>query len=141
MLDVSSTNAATGDCTGTSGQTYAGTVAVTEVWSQLITAGPRVRSFVVRLEGQTETGALDLSLVSPSGHHYASYADPAGFDPAGVTFRLSEPERGSWRVLVRGMKGSGERVEFRVIAEMAEQDPTQRGIPAARISAGGLTLR
>jgi hypothetical protein len=142
MLEVSSTNAATGDCANnTSGQTYAGSVAVTEVWSQLITAGPRVRSFMVRLEGQTETRALDLSLVSPSGHHYASYADPEGFDPAGVTFRLSEPERGSWRVLVRGMNGSGERVEFRVTAEMIEQDPAKKGIPAARNSAGGLTLR
>ncbi|MEP7361877.1 MAG: M23 family metallopeptidase [Acidobacteriota bacterium] len=140
-FDVSSTNAATGDCNSTAGQTYRGSVAVTEVWSQLITAGPRVRSFVVRLEGQTETGALDLSLVSPSGHYYASYADPEGFDPPGVTFRLSEPERGSWRVLVRGMKGSGERVEFRVIAEMAEQVPAKGGIPAARNSAAGQILR
>ncbi|MEP7366027.1 MAG: M23 family metallopeptidase [Acidobacteriota bacterium] len=119
-FDVSSTNAATGGCDSTAGQTYGGSVAVTEVWSQLVTAGPRARTIVVRLEGQTETGALDLSLVSPSGHYYASYADPEGFDPSGVIFRLSEPERGSWRVLVRGMKGSGERVEFRVIAEIAE---------------------
>ena len=141
MLDVSSTNGATGDCTRTSGQTYAGSVAVTEVWSQLITAGPRARSFVVRLEGQTETRALDLSLVSPSGHHYASYADPDGFDPEGVTFRLSQPERGSWRVLVRGINGGGERVEFRVIAEMTEHDPAKSGIPAARNSVGGLMLR
>jgi hypothetical protein len=122
QFEVSSTNTATGGCDSAVSQGYGGSVAVTEVWSQLVIAGPRARSLAVRLEGQSEAGALDLSLVSPSGHYYARYADPAGFDPSGVAFRLSEPEQGSWRVLVRGMKGSGERVEFRVLVDMSGQD-------------------
>ncbi len=139
-FEVSSTNGAAGTCDNIGGQTYGGSVAVTEVWSQLVTVDARARTIVVRLEGQSELGDLDLSLVSPSGHHYARYADPVGFDPSGAAFRLPEPEGGYWRVLVRGMKGSGERVEFRVIVEMAEQEPARRGSPAARNSARGLAL-
>ena len=71
-----------------------------------------------------------LSLVSPSGRHYAAYAEAVGFDGSGARFRAADPEPGSWRVMVRGMRGGGERVEFRVTAEVAAPPGKQKGRPA-----------
>jgi hypothetical protein len=59
---------------------------------------------------------LDLSLISPDGRQHALYADPTGFGSVGREFRLRNPAPGPWLVCIRGMKGGGERVTFRVVA-------------------------
>jgi hypothetical protein len=121
---VRSTNAVVGDCDRVSdGETYSGSVAVTEVWSGLVTVAKGTRSLDVLLEGGTREDALDLSVMSPGGRHYARYADSIGFTDEGSRFRISEPEPGQWRLLVRGMRGTGEPLEFRVRADR-EVTPT-----------------
>ena len=125
---MSSTNRVAGDCdTATNGESFTGSVAVTEVWSQFVAVAKGTRALEVRLEGGTRDASLDLSLVSPSGRHYATYADASGFDSGGAGFRAADPEPGSWRVLVRGMRGGGERVEVRVTAEVAAPPGKQKG--------------
>jgi murein DD-endopeptidase MepM/ murein hydrolase activator NlpD len=88
---------------------FSGTVSVAQWWHQLIEVSGRSKVLEVTLSWAGAPGDLDLHLMSPSGRHYASYADTTGYsgDTNPNAFRVPNPEVGLWRISVEGMRGSG----------------------------------
>ena len=95
--------------------TWSGRVAVADWWHQPMLVARGLRSLSVELgwDGVAERG-FDLYLVSPSGRQYNPHADRTGY-AAGASqerFTIANPEAGTWRISVQGVKGSGEAMEF-----------------------------
>lgn len=88
---------------------FSGTVSVAQWWSEVIAVSGRSKTLEVTLSWAGAPGDLDLHLMSPSGRHYAAYADTTGYsgDTNPKTFRVPNPEPGLWRISVEGMRGSG----------------------------------
>jgi murein DD-endopeptidase MepM/ murein hydrolase activator NlpD len=88
---------------------FSGTVSVAQWWSEVIAVPGRSKVLEVTLSWAGAPGDLDLHLMSPSGRHYAAYADTTGYsgDTNPKTFRVPNPETGLWRISVEGMRGSG----------------------------------
>jgi murein DD-endopeptidase MepM/ murein hydrolase activator NlpD len=88
---------------------FSGTVSVAQWWSEVIAVPGRSKVLEVTLSWAGSPGDLDLHLMSPSGRHYAAYADSTGYsgDTNPKTFRVPNPEAGLWRISVEGMRGSG----------------------------------
>jgi murein DD-endopeptidase MepM/ murein hydrolase activator NlpD len=91
----------------TSGQ-FSGSVSVEQWWSEVIAVSRNSKVLEVTLSWAGAPADLDLHLMSPSGRHYAAYADATGYsgETNPKSFRLSNPEVGLWRVSVEGMRGS-----------------------------------
>jgi uncharacterized protein YfaP (DUF2135 family) len=88
---------------------FSGTVSVAQWWSDFVTVSRASKVLEVTLSWAGAPGDLDLHLMSPSGRHYASYADTTGYsgDTNPKIFRVPNPEVGLWRISVEGMRGSG----------------------------------
>jgi hypothetical protein len=88
---------------------FSGAVSVEQWWSDVIAVarGSKVLEVILSWNGTPQD--LDLHLMSPSGRHYAAYADTTGYsgDTNPKTFRVPNPETGLWRVSVEGMRGPG----------------------------------
>jgi uncharacterized protein YfaP (DUF2135 family) len=82
---------------------------VAQWWSDFVMVGRGSKVLEVTLSWAGAPGDLDLHLMSPSGRHYAAYADTTGYsgDTNPKTFRVPNPEAGLWRISVEGMRGSG----------------------------------
>jgi murein DD-endopeptidase MepM/ murein hydrolase activator NlpD len=105
---------------------FSGTVSVAQWWSEVIPVSKASKVFEVTLSWAGAPGDLDLHLMSPSGRHYAAYADTTGYsgDTNPKTFRVPNPEAGLWRISVEGMRGSG-LINFGVATSGAQ--PGSRG--------------
>jgi len=99
---------ARGASTSPDGQ-FSGTVSVAQWWSEVIAVSGRSKILEVSLSWAGAPGDLDLHLMSPSGRHYAAYADTTGYsgETNPKSFRVPNPEVGLWRISVEGMRGSG----------------------------------
>jgi hypothetical protein len=99
---------AAGGASAPEGQ-FSGTVSVAQWWSEVIAVPGRSKLLEVSLSWAGAPGDLDLHLMSPTGRHYAAYADTTGYsgDTNPKTFRVPNPEAGLWRISVEGMRGSG----------------------------------
>jgi murein DD-endopeptidase MepM/ murein hydrolase activator NlpD len=88
---------------------FSGSVSVAQWWSEVIAVSGRSKALEVTLSWAGQPGDLDLHLMSPSGRHYAAYADTTGYsgDTNPKAFRVPNPEAGLWRISVEGMRGSG----------------------------------
>jgi len=93
----------------TPGEQFSGTVSVAQWWSEVIAVSGRSKVLEVTLSWAGAPGDLDLHLMSPSGRHYAAYADTTGYsgDTNPKMFHVPNPEVGLWRISVEGMRGSG----------------------------------
>jgi murein DD-endopeptidase MepM/ murein hydrolase activator NlpD len=88
---------------------FSGTVSIEQWWSQVIAVARGSKALEVSLSWADASGNLDLHLMSPSGRHYAAYADTTGYsgDSNPKSFRVPNPEDGLWRISVQGIRGSG----------------------------------
>ena len=88
---------------------FSGAVSVEQWWSDVIAVSRGSKVLEVTLSWTGAPGDLDLHLMSPSGRHYAAYADTTGYsgDTNPKTFRVPNPEPGLWRISVKGCAGSG----------------------------------
>lgn len=86
---------------------FSGSVALQQWWSEVFAVTRGSKLLDVTLSWAGSPADLDLHLMSPSGRHYAAYADATGY--SGETnpkaFRVPDPEPGLWRVSVEGMRG------------------------------------
>jgi len=92
-------------------------VAVAETWTEVAAVPRGSRRLQMSLDWQDPRDDLDLEIVSPQGRRYGWYANAAGLaktSDKSEQFELDNPESGSWRVVVMGMRGSGARVPFRL---------------------------
>lgn len=97
-------------------QQFSGQVSVAEWWSEVVVVPKGSKTFEVSLTWPGAQDSLDLHLVSPSGRHYAWYADTTGYSGSKTNpqeFHLPKPEVGMWRISVQGVQGSGP-IEFGV---------------------------
>ena len=87
---------------------FSGTVSVEQWWSEVIAVSRGSKVLEVSLSWAGSAGDLDLHLMSPSGRHYAAYADVTGYsgETNPKSFRVPNPETGLWRISVEGMRGS-----------------------------------
>jgi murein DD-endopeptidase MepM/ murein hydrolase activator NlpD len=105
---------------------FSGSVAVAGTWTDILTVDPQSKSLDVALSSVGEDRDLDLHLVSPSGHHYGWYADTNGYSGQHTNpqrWKIKDPEAGQWRLMVAGMKGRGELMDFRVEASTEGPHP------------------
>lgn len=95
--------------TSSASNQFSGTVSVAQWWSDIVSVSPRSKVLEVTLTWAGEAGDLDLHLMSPTGRHYAAYADTTGYsgETNPKSFRVPNPEPGLWRISVEGMRGSG----------------------------------
>ncbi|HUQ91372.1 MAG TPA: peptidoglycan DD-metalloendopeptidase family protein [Bryobacteraceae bacterium] len=103
--------------------TWSPRVAVAAWWSDLTQVPPGTRVLEIKLGWDSPDRDFDLHLVSPSGRHYGSYGDRTGYDAAASTeewFRLPNPEPGTWRVSVQGVRGGGEPMPFHVFRSLSD---------------------
>jgi murein DD-endopeptidase MepM/ murein hydrolase activator NlpD len=87
---------------------FSGAVSAEQWWSDLIAVSSRSKTLEVTLSWAGAPSDLDLHLMSPTGRHYAAYADATGYsgDTNPKSFRIPNPEAGLWRISVEGMRGS-----------------------------------
>jgi len=117
---------------GGSDEQLSGSVSVAQWWTEIIAVPGRSKILEVTLSWAGAPGDLDLHLMSPSGRHYAAYADTTGYsgDTNPKAFRVPNPEAGLWRVSVEGMRGSGP-IQFGVETS-APQQAAQGRLRASR---------
>lgn len=96
---------------------FTGHLSFSEWWSELVSVPSHAGSFDASLTWPEHDAALDLHLMSPSGHHYAWYADPTGYSGSNAgrrEFRVANPEPGTWRVSVQAVRGGAGPIGFAV---------------------------
>jgi uncharacterized protein YfaP (DUF2135 family) len=74
-------------------------------------------TFDVSVSWAGSASSLDLHLVSPSGRHYAWYADTTGYSGPQTNpqeFRVPKPEPGLWRISVQAVRGGSGPIQFAV---------------------------
>lgn len=99
---------------GTPAAHWEAEVAVAERWTDLVRVPAGTRQLDLSLSWKGAGRELDLQVVSPRGQVYGRFADPAPITAGAnaLGFALPNPEAGQWRVVVTGMKGTGERMPF-----------------------------
>jgi murein DD-endopeptidase MepM/ murein hydrolase activator NlpD len=105
---------------------FSGSVALQQWWSDVISVSRRLKVLEVTLSWAGAPQDLDLHLVSPSGRHYAAYADTTGYsgETNPKSFRVPDPEAGLWRVSVEGMRGG--ETQFSVATSAARESSRTR---------------
>jgi murein DD-endopeptidase MepM/ murein hydrolase activator NlpD len=105
--DCSSRREVTADGRSAPAGQFSGTVSIAQWWTEVIAVPGRSKVFEVSLSWAGSPGDLDLHLMSPSGRHYAAYADTTGYsgETNPKSFRVPNPEAGLWRISVEGMRG------------------------------------
>ncbi|MGA2598433.1 MAG: peptidoglycan DD-metalloendopeptidase family protein [Bryobacteraceae bacterium] len=96
---------------------FSGSVAFNQWWSNFVAVPSRAAAFEATLTWTDRDGGLDLHLMSPSGHHYAWYADPTGYSGTSSgpqQFRIPHPEPGTWRISVQGVRGGSAPIDFAI---------------------------
>jgi murein DD-endopeptidase MepM/ murein hydrolase activator NlpD len=97
----------------------AGQVAVAQWWTETITVPKGAKILNVVLAWKNAGDDLDLHLMSPSGRHYGWYGDITGYSGANTNpeqFHLEQPEPGTWRISVEGMRGGPNGIVFELEA-------------------------
>lgn len=97
-------------------------------WSELTRIPKGARSLEVKLGWDSADRDFDLHLVSPSGRHYGPYADRTGYNASAGTsesFEIVDPEAGTWRVSVQGIRGNGEAMPFQVFRGVSTAAPAR----------------
>jgi Peptidase family M23 len=109
LCDCKSRRAIAGGGDGSAEGQFSGAVSVEQWWSDIVAVGRGSKALDVILTWSGAPGDLDLHLMSPSGRHYAAFADTTGYsgDTNPKSFRVPNPEAGLWRISVQGMRGSG----------------------------------
>jgi len=105
---------------------FAGQVAFSQWWNELVTVPAHAQSFDATLTWPQHDNGLDLHLMSPSGHHYAWYADPTGYNGSSTgpqQFRIPSPEPGTWRISVQAVRGGPGPIEFSVTTSGLKPQP------------------
>ena len=112
---------------GSLGGQFSGTVSVEQWWSDVIAVSQGSKVLQVTLSWAGSPADLDLHLMSPSGRHFAAYADTTGYsgETNPKSFRVPNPEAGLWRVSVEGMRGS-DPINFGVETSGARQGSSRR---------------
>jgi murein DD-endopeptidase MepM/ murein hydrolase activator NlpD len=89
------------------GNQFSGSVSMQQWWSEIFAVSRGSKLLDVTLSWTGSPADLDLHLMSPSGRHYAAYADITGYsgETNPKSFRVPDPEPGLWRVSVEGMRG------------------------------------
>lgn len=114
------------------GRHVSGQVSFEQWWTEVVAVPRRSKLFEVSLTWNGAANSLDLHLVSPSGRHYAWYADTTGFSGQKSnpqSFRLPDPEPGSWRVSVQAVAAGPAPVAFDLQTSGTSAD---RSLVAAR---------
>ena len=96
---------------------FTGRLGFAQWWSEVISVPARSASFDAKLTWPEQNAGLDLHLMSPSGHHYAWYADPTGYSgpaPGSQSFHIPNPEPGTWRISVQAVRADSTPIEFAV---------------------------
>lgn len=96
---------------------FSGSVSFNQWWSNFVSVPSRAASFDATLTWTDKDGGLDLHLMSPSGHHYAWYADPTGYSGSSSgaqQFRIPHPEPGTWRISVQAVRGGSGPIDFAI---------------------------
>ena len=96
---------------------FIGKVAFSEWWSEIVSVPARAPSFDASLTWPEPAAGLELHLMSPTGHHYAWYADPTGYSGSSAgpqQFHIPNPESGAWRISVQAVRGGPGNIEFHV---------------------------
>ncbi len=89
-------------------------VGLSEWWTQIITVPKGARSLdVLTAWANKASHKVDVYLTSPSGYQYG------GPYENGERLRVEQPESGSWRISVQGVKASGDVIEFEVRGNVA----------------------
>ncbi len=126
MLVVSSNASSKCDCSvrardarmvsaAKSGPQFTAHLGFSEWWTELVSVPPRAPEFEATLTWPQRDAGLDLHLMSPSGHHYAWYADATGYsgsDAGPQQFRIPNPEAGTWRISVQAVRSATGQAEF-----------------------------
>lgn len=111
-----------------------GRLAFSEWWSELVTVPARAASFNATLTWPQREDGLELHLMSPSGHHYAWYADPTGYAGSSAgpqQFRIANPESGTWRISVQAVRGGSAPIDFAVTTSGIKPQP-RSNVPLRR---------
>jgi murein DD-endopeptidase MepM/ murein hydrolase activator NlpD len=112
---------------------FTGQLGFSEWWTQLVSVPARAPSFEATLTWPQRDAGFDLHLMSPSGHHYAWYADATGYSGSNdgpQQFRIPNPEAGTWRISVQAVRSGAGQVEFAVTTSGLK--PGQRQPETAR---------
>ena len=105
---------------------FTGHLGFSEWWNQLVFVPEHAANFDAKLAWPHAADGLELHLMSPSGHHYAWYADPTGYSGTSAgpqQFRIPNPEPGTWRVSVQAVRGGTDPIEFSVTTSGLKSQP------------------
>jgi murein DD-endopeptidase MepM/ murein hydrolase activator NlpD len=113
------------------GKVITGRVQVASTWTDVLQMPEKAKAVTAELTWNGSDRDLDLHLVAPSGHHYGWYGDTTGYSgqkSSPERFVVEHPEPGPWRVMVAGMAGTGEAIDFqlRIGMDVAAPAPPRR---------------
>jgi len=113
---------------------FTGRLSVEQWWSDAVAIPKGAKTLDVNLTWTAAGADLDLHLVSPSGRHYAWYADTTGYSGQKTNpqqFRVPRPEPGVWRVSVQAVQGGPVPIEFALSTSGRASGASSRGLAAA----------
>ncbi len=90
---------------------WSGSVAVAGWWSELTFVPAKTGAMEIRVDTGSMEKDVDLLLTSPSGRHYA--ATQTQPDSPAKIVAVNQPEPGTWRISVQGIRGTGD-IDFSI---------------------------
>ena len=116
---------------------FTGHLSVEQWWSDVVAIPKGAKSLDATLVWKAADADLDLHLVSPSGRHYAWYADTTGYSGKKTNpqqFRVPRPEPGVWRVSVQAVQGGPVPIEFALSTSGRQNGTSSRALAAVHVS-------
>jgi murein DD-endopeptidase MepM/ murein hydrolase activator NlpD len=100
-----------------------GEIQAAQWWTHLLPVSSAARVLSLCLSWDGADNDADLHLVSPSGKHYGWYGETNGY--SGRTsnpeeIRISDPEPGTWRISVQGIRSTGAGLAFDLTATIEQ---------------------
>ena len=96
------------------GPRWAAKVGLSEWWTQTIQVPKGARALDILTDWTNKAAQkVDVYLTSPSGYQYGGPYENA------ERLRVEQPESGSWRISVQGVRASGDSIEFEVRGNVA----------------------